>query len=145
MILSRFIGLLNTTFRMTGHFNDPVFMSLLKRHNFKNYKKFIHVQKPYGKHVITKTKEYELSVLSWHAYGASDIHIHSKKGSWIKILEGELEETVYDDKIKPAEINKLSKGRIKHNKLMKCHKLCNNSEKLACSMHLEFLDDEKNK
>lgn len=98
---------------------------------------------------IYKNKEYEMIIIKWDTNKESGIHDHPEKGCILKILEGEIEEEIYERKneeIKYKRKNILNEendtGFMKGNEIIHSIK---NKKKKAYTLNIYFTEEYKPK
>jgi cysteine dioxygenase len=116
-------------------------------YNGNDWQKYITNSNNYQKTLICKSDKIELYVITWMPNSASRIHDHPDKGCLVKILQGELTETEFinnDTLIYYKNTNILKKDdigfKIKNEIL---HKINNNTDKIAISLHIYSLPNFK--
>lgn len=111
----------------------------LRPHQFSKYAVFS--DKSYTRNCIAHNQEFELMLLCWQPHQVTPIHDHGGEECWVKIIEGEFTETIYQDcaenNLKPIRKNKASAGDITYMiDFMGYHSLKNESNKPSMSLHL---------
>ena len=94
-------------------------------HNLKNLEKMVqeyngsdwrnHVlfsKETYGRDIIYRNETMEMIIISWNNNQISGIHDHPKNGCLMKILQGELEEHIYNDNLETIDIKNRKKGSV---------------------------------
>jgi len=95
----------------------------------------------YTRNCIAQGDEFELILLCWENGQASPIHDHGGEECWVKIIEGEFEETLYK-KDQAGELNMVKRTRATSGDVtymvdfMGYHRLENLSDKRSLSLHL---------
>jgi cysteine dioxygenase len=95
----------------------------------------------YTRNCIVENEKFELILLCWEKGQITPIHDHGGEECWVKIIEGELKETIY----KVDEAGELKAGKSTISKagdisymidFMGCHRLENLSDSRSMSLHL---------
>ena len=95
----------------------------------------------YTRNCLVDTGAFELILLCWEAGQCTPIHDHGGEECWVKIIEGEFKETIYQMGEK-GELNKVKSTILKPGDIsymidfMGCHSLENCSSKRSMSLHL---------
>lgn len=95
----------------------------------------------YTRNCIAHNEKFELMLLCWYPKQATPIHDHGGEECWVKIIEGEFSETIYqetsDGKLKPVSKTNAHPGDITYMiDFMGYHNLKNESNKQSLSLHL---------
>ena len=95
----------------------------------------------YTRNCITQGDEFELILLCWEKGQASPIHDHGGEECWVKIIDGEFKETLYQKNdagdLETVKSMKSSNGDITYMvDFMGYHRLENLSNKRSVSLHL---------
>ncbi len=92
----------------------------------------------YSKFKLYNNINFEIYIIYWHPNQKSKIHDHSKNGCWLKVLEGNLEEHIYDLDLNLIKTNKLNKNDIGFMKDDKVgyHSISNNSDNISRTVHI---------
>ena len=95
----------------------------------------------YTRNCIVNNDKYELILLCWEAGQQTPIHDHGGEECWVKIIEGEFKETIYQEN-KVGELKAIRSSFAKPNDVtymkdfMGFHALENVSNKKSMSLHL---------
>lgn len=97
------------------NFNDKIIKNILN--NFKITREdcynYINVlNKSYSKTLVYKNEYYEIFIITWNKGQEAKIHNHSKNGCWLKIIDGIIQENIYDNDLKLKKINIINKNEI---------------------------------
>lgn len=94
----------------------------------------------YTRNLIAYDEKFTLVLICWNSQQESPIHNHGTSCSWVKILEGEIEETQYDMSEKPPKAVKKSTfltDAVIYNDEAVVHKIANTrKDTKAVSIHL---------
>lgn len=91
----------------------------------------------FNRRLIYRNNIFDVYIITWNVGQKANVHDHSKHGCWLSILEGELEEIVYDSNLKKKKVNILregDKGFMKND--LGYHSISNKREKIAVSLHV---------
>ena len=129
--------------KLINNFKNINFNNLSQyQYLFKNYKsnewqKYIKFdQDNYNKNLVFRNKDFEIFVVCWSPYQKTILHDHASNGCIIKMLYGNLSETLfYNNNTKKKNI--LEKDTITYidNDIGK-HIMSNQTNKKAISLHL---------
>ena len=95
----------------------------------------------YTRNCIVDTEKFELTLICWCEGHQTQIHDHGGEECWVKVIEGELKETIYK-KNEEGELNIVKSSISKPNEVtymkdfMGFHRLENLSKKRSMSLHL---------
>jgi cysteine dioxygenase len=95
----------------------------------------------YTRNCILDTEEFELILICWNQGQQTQIHDHGGEECWVKIIEGELKETIYKQN-EVGEVHLVKTTVSKKNEItymkdfMGFHRLENESKKRSISLHL---------
>lgn len=95
----------------------------------------------YTRNCIRRTEEFELIALCWEAHQETPIHCHGGEECWVYMVDGELEESRFDEENFDSENEKvkMSLGEYQISYMEDSqgyHSLSNLSDKRAISLHL---------
>ncbi len=114
------------------------YSSIIERYNGLDYINYINFNTEHYKR--TKLEKYsndkfELILICWNKNQVTKIHSHSENGCLMKILEGEIEETIYDKFINIINKNIYKKNNVSfiHNDIG-YHKI--EAKEMSISLHL---------
>jgi cysteine dioxygenase len=113
----------------------------IKDYIFNNLDSFVYQNTEYNyeRRYIFNNKNYEILCLIWNSNSESPIHNHAKNGCIMKILEGQLEEHLYDiNNIKLINIKKIdsnTKSQYIDDKIG-IHKIINTNINKTYSLHI---------
>lgn len=99
--------------------------------------------KLYTRNLVHRNESYALLILRWNPDKESPIHDHPCDGCWLKVLEGNIEETIYTKDDSSDIISEVSHNRYEQGSLtfmhdnIGIHKIANPSrDEPAISLHL---------
>jgi predicted metal-dependent enzyme (double-stranded beta helix superfamily) len=80
---------------------------------------------------------YDIFLISWSPYFKSEIHDHAHNGCIFKVLDGKLQENIYNANINPIKYNILHSNDCSaiSNKI-NYHQIINQQNKMAYSLHI---------
>ena len=91
----------------------------------------------YNKEKVYENDSFEILILTWGLNQKADKHNHAENGCYLKVLEGELEETLYDNELNEMETRELTKNQISYmNNNIGLHCIKNKSDEIAVSIHI---------
>ena len=120
-------------------FGEIMRLSNIPVHDFKNYCSWS--DESYTRNCIFENESFELNLICWDVSQGTPIHDHGGEECWVKVIEGELKETIY----KTTETGKFEVVRTnisKQNDIsymidnIGFHRLENLSEHRTMSLHL---------
>lgn len=116
----------NISFFRVNNFN------LLKNIKFKEDD-----SKSYLRNKIYENEKYELILIKWKPNSESLIHDHASNGCLLKVIEGSLKETLYDQQINKIKETIFNKEEVNYidNKIG-YHKITNLNNDYSYSLHL---------
>ena len=111
--------------------------NILKQYNSYDWKKYVEFCNiNYKKNLFYRNKDFEMFIVCWNPFQETKIHNHSNKGCILKILEGNMNEKIYDKNFNLLHENKLEKNNIRYiDDNLGIHKMINGSEK-CISLHI---------
>lgn len=119
----------------------PFFTDLkdvLQSYNGLDWSVFVHPD-PQGlvKERVYYSHNLEIMLLSWQAGHSTLPHDHATKGCWLKVLEGELLETRYNEELQETEKTCITKGQISFmSNDFGYHSIQNNGSEVTWSLHV---------
>lgn len=112
---------------------------ILKEYNDDDWKNYVKTDdNKYCRNKIFENENFEIFIISWNKNQNAPIHDHSCNGCWLKVLQGELIENIYDSEslslyksniIKTNDIS-FMKNNIGY------HSITNNSDETAVTIHI---------
>jgi cysteine dioxygenase len=120
-------------------YNQRIHSIKLSAGDFENYCSWS--DDCYTRNCIVDTEKFELILICWCEGHRTQIHDHGGEECWVKVIEGELKETIYK-KNKEGELNIVKSSISKANEVtymkdfMGFHRLENLSKKRSMSLHL---------
>lgn len=91
----------------------------------------------YFRKKIFENNNYEVYIITWNIGQIAKIHDHAENGCFLKILQGELVENVYNKILSNKKTSKLSKGEISFmSNDMGYHSILNMGTIPAVSIHI---------
>lgn len=98
-------------------------------------------QEAYTRNCIVENEKFELILLCWEKGQFTPIHTHGGEECWVKVIEGEFEETIYKES-ELGELNVVKTGVSKFGDtsymidFMGSHRLKNSFNQRSMSLHL---------
>jgi predicted metal-dependent enzyme (double-stranded beta helix superfamily) len=123
------------------------YLHYIEKYNSEDWKKFISInEKSYDRIMVYKNENIEIYIITWNSNQNARIHDHSEKGCYLKILQGCLEEKIYDNELNLLSTNIIKEGDISfmHNKIG-FHSIHNNTNKISVSLHIYSPPNHKTK
>jgi hypothetical protein len=106
--------------------------TIIKNYNSNDWIKYKKTTDDYTKKIIYQNKYFEAVLISWNKNTSTEIHSHPKYGCLLKVLDGQLVETVYNkDNI---ITNVLNKNDIGYRSGGECHTI--KATKNSHSLHI---------
>ena len=105
-------------------------MNKLNEYNSDDWKKFkSNKLNGYTRNLVYKCNKFDIYIISWSKNSESPIHNHPNGGCLMKILEGSLNENIYNiNTLKIKKKNNLSKNDVKYiDDTLGYHKIFNNN------------------
>lgn len=112
--------------------------NILLKYKGDDWKKYVKINNEiYHKEKIFENDKLDIYILTWDINQESKIHDHAKNGCWLKMLQGNLKENIYDENLKFLFQKNLNENDIgfMHNN-MGYHNIQNNENKIAVSLHV---------
>jgi cysteine dioxygenase len=112
---------------------------VLKEYNDDDWKNYVKIDNNrYCKNKIFENECFEIFIISWNKNQNAPIHDHSCNGCWLKVLQGELYENIYEvDSLTLYKSNIIKKNDISFMKNnIGYHSITNNSDDIAITIHI---------
>ena len=91
----------------------------------------------YNKIKIFENDNVDIYIITWNVSQKANIHDHSDNGCWLKILDGNLIERIYDSQLNLIKTNILKKDDISFMKNdIGFHSIENSSENICVTLHV---------
>jgi cysteine dioxygenase len=121
---------------------------ILKEYNDEDWKIYVKTDNNrYCRNKIYENENFEIFIISWNKNQNAPIHDHSCNGCWLKVLQGELIENIYDSEslslYKSSSIKKNDISFMKNN--IGYHSITNNSDETAVTIHIYNPPNHKTK
>ena len=118
--------------------NLKKYLKIIEKYNGLDYKNYIDFNTDYYKRIKLdkySNDKFELILICWNKDQITKIHSHSDNGCLMKILEGEIEEIIYDKNKNIINKNIYKKNNVSfiHNEIG-YHKI--NATKMSITLHL---------
>ena len=79
----------------------------------------------------------DVYIITWYLKAKSKIHDHAFNGCWLKVLNGKLEENVYDTNLNLVKTKTLDEGFISFiSDNIGYHNISNSSNEIALTIHI---------
>ena len=112
---------------------------IIDKYTGKDWKKYERLcDKNYNRKIVYHNNFFEIYILTWGLGQSSTIHDHPINGCWLKILKGNLQETIYNLDMKPV----LTRGVCPKNNALFMHNdigyhmLENKTNNITTSLHV---------
>ena len=66
----------------------------------------------FQRNLVCREDQFEMFIINWPSYWKSKIHDHANNGCLLKVLDGNLEETIYTPQLEVIQTNYLRKNRV---------------------------------
>ena len=111
--------------------------NILSSYNSNDWKQYISFYKQdYKKNLVYRDNNFEIFVVCWLPNQETKIHNHSEEGCLLKILEGNINEELYDKNFVVKENNNLVMSDVRYiDDSIGIHKIKNNEEN-TISLHI---------
>ena len=110
---------------------------ILQNYSYNDWKEYVNFsQENYMKNLVFRNKDIEAFVVCWLPGQETKIHNHSDNGCILKILQGNIDEIIYNNNLEVLKNNNLIKNDIQYiDNSIGIHKMINNDEKTV-SLHI---------
>jgi cysteine dioxygenase len=114
MNLTKLIESLNFEFEVNKtSFKDEKIKNILETYLELDWIKFIKLnENDYNRNLVYQNNFFEIFIITWNINQKAKIHNHAENGCWLKLLQGQIKEDIYDDKINIITSNILSQNCI---------------------------------
>jgi cysteine dioxygenase len=111
---------------------------ILNNYKDDDWKKFINInENRYNRVKIFENENLDIYIITWNIKQKANIHDHSDNGCWLKVLEGQLIEKIYDNDLKLMKTNILRENEISFMKNdIGYHSIINEENDIAASLHI---------
>jgi cysteine dioxygenase len=111
---------------------------ILEEYQGDDWREYVKINdERYNKEKVYVNDSFEILILTWGVNQKASIHNHAENGCFLKMLDGDLEETLYDHQLNEIETRHLSKNQISYmNNNIGLHCVKNKSDKIAVSIHI---------
>ena len=138
MIISTLINNLKQVNISNYHklFKYEVFLSNYRANDWNN---FLHKNKLdlYQKNLICRDDNFEIFLINWPRGWESKIHDHAKYGCLLKVLDGALEETKFNNTLDVLDTNYLNLNQVSYlDDSIGYHKIKNPKNTNSVSLHI---------
>jgi len=119
-------------------------INILNQYNSNDWKKHIEFcNKNYKKNLFYRDQYFEMFIVCWNPFQETKIHNHSNKGCILKVLEGSINEKLYDINFNLINECELEKNKIRYiDNTLGIHKMIN-GEKRCISLHIYSPPDQQ--
>ena len=135
-------GVLKTS--KTDFYSEDV-KNILSFYRSTDWKEYVNINdETYNKGIVFRNDIFEIIIITWGRNQGADLHDHADNGCWLKILDGSLEEKLYDNDLNIVNINTLKKGSMgfMNNGY---HSISNTNDGITVSLHIYNPPNHKTK
>jgi len=121
---------------------------ILKEYNYDDWKEYVKTDdNKYCRNKIFENENFEIFIISWNKNQNAPIHDHSYNGCWLKVLQGELTENIYEtDSLSLYKSNSIKTNDISFMKNnIGYHSITNKSDETAITIHIYNPPNHKTK
>lgn len=141
MSFENLINLLNNEFiKNKVSFNDKLIKNILKNTDIsiQDCKQYIkYSTDKYSKSLVYRNEYYEIFIITWNINQNSKIHNHSENGCWLKIIDGIIQENIYNEELNIIKTNIIKKNEIGFmNNNIGLHSILNLNKDITVSIHI---------
>ena len=110
---------------------------IINEYNNIDWKKYVYFDNnKYNRNTVYENENIEMVIISWNNNQKSGLHDHPKNGCLMKILDGELNEYIYDEKLNLLKIKNCKKDCISYQECKNgIHDIINKNNKTV-SLHI---------
>jgi len=137
-----------TTFLENNKLNDLLNTTELIDQINCNYSEHIseNSENTYQKILLNKSDKFDNYLFIWYPNCSTEIHDHAENGCFMKLLEGKLQETIYDTIFyKKQSTNIISKGEYKYISNKLGYHTIKNLSSISVSIHIYSPPNHKTK
>jgi cysteine dioxygenase len=118
-------------------YSDDV-KNILWFYRSSDWREYININdETYNKEVVFMNDIFEIIIITWGKNQGADVHDHADNGCWMKILDGSLEEKLYDKDLNILNTNILKKGAMGFmNNDKGYHSISNTNDGITVSLHI---------
>jgi cysteine dioxygenase len=118
-------------------YSDDV-KNILWFYRSSDWREYININdETYNKEVVFRNDIFEIIIITWGKNQGADVHDHADNGCWMKILDGSLEEKLYDKDLNILNTNILKKGAMGFmNNDKGYHSISNTNDGITVSLHI---------
>jgi len=111
---------------------------ILNQYTGDDYKKYVTCNtQTYARNYVINTELFDVLVLCWKPGQKTMLHGHPKDGCFVKILEWEITEILYDSEKQPLHTTTLKEGEVMYNHdSIGYHILENTTSENTISLHI---------
>lgn len=119
-------------------FTDDQVRDLINSYDGDDWKNYIiKNENTYNKIKVFETDNFDIYIITWNPSQESKIHNHSSNGCWLKVLQGSIQEKIYNNKFELVKYNIQKIGDISFIKdEIGYHSIHNLENKISVSLHL---------
>jgi cysteine dioxygenase len=119
-------------------FTDDKIKEIINSYNGDDWKNYVNSNETqYNKIKVFENDIFDIYVIVWNVDQQSKIHNHSSNGCWLKILEGKVEERIYNEKFDLTKYIVQNQGEISFIKDdIGYHSVKNINNNISVSLHV---------
>ena len=138
MFISELGNKINELLLDNVNFTDDKIKNLINSYNEDDWKSYvIKDDLKYNKIKVFETELFDIYIIVWNINQQSKVHNHSSNGCWLKILEGKVEEKIYNNKFELLKYNIQNRGEISFIKDdIGYHSIKNINNNISVSLHI---------
>jgi cysteine dioxygenase len=138
MFISELGNKINELLLDNVNFTDDKIKNLISSYNEDDWKSYvIKDDLKYNKIKVFETELFDIYIIVWNINQQSKVHNHSSNGCWLKILEGKVEEKIYNNKFELLKYNIQNRGEISFIKDdIGYHSIKNINNNISVSLHI---------
>lgn len=139
MNLTKLIETLNFEFEENKTtFKDKKIKNILETYLEVDWKEFIKInENDYNRNLVYKNNFFEIFIITWNVNQKARIHNHAENGCWLKLLQGQIKEDIYDNKLNIITTRILSENSISFMKDdIGLHSIHNIGNEISVSLHI---------
>jgi predicted metal-dependent enzyme (double-stranded beta helix superfamily) len=139
MTIKKLINEIQNQLLSNPNFKDENIKKIIENYDNIDWKEYVKIDKnTHYKNQLFKNEFFEIFVITWNIDQKVNIHNHSKNGCWLKLLQGILQENIYNHNDLSLINNKiLIKDNISFiDDKIGFHSIKNIGNEIATSLHI---------
>lgn len=102
--------------------------------DWKKYENYSNIE--YTRNLAYRNDNIEIFIICWNEKQSSPVHNHPENGCIVKVLKNTLIEECFDNELNKIEHRSLIKNDIFYQKKNDLHRIINDNDKCAASIHI---------